>query len=255
MKCNKAVLLMCSATVLSLLVAAEASAAFVLGDVINIDLNSPNNATTHTGAAAYDDPDTGAAAYWNGFTGNPSSQGLYDADGVGDGLTGITLTTTAQNHWRSGTYGTGNNLLYDYLFRQPGSGPNVTATLNNVPAGDYKLYVYCFSQYTENSSTPVTVNGDLKTLILDGDGNSGTADATFGYSQGVTYEVFDVTLASPGSIQTVVSTATYLGGGNRDAILNGMQLQSVPEPSTFLLSALGLLGLLGFTRRMRRTKN
>jgi len=80
----------------------------------------------------------------------------------------------------------------------------------------------------------------------------------FGDGLGESSESFDLALDDPtfDGVQLVLTPASYklrieVVSGLDDGSL-GVRIDTIPEPSTFALAALGLLGLIGFARRRRK---
>jgi len=99
----------------------------------------------------------------------------------------------------------------------------------NVPATNNEFWL---GRYREASNTtPSGLDGDIAEIILFhehlGDTDVNNVNAYLGDKWGISYS----------------------GGGDPAA---GATLVGVPEPSTFVLAALGLLGLIGFGRRRKR---
>lgn len=221
-------------------------AAFVVGDVINIDLQPPEDADGGgkiVFAVGNDGPLSQAGtATWNNFgdwSGVTAGQ-LLDAGGADSGLT---LDVTANGGWYSNTYSsaTPNSAVSDYMQWQ-GDGPDVLPfTISAVPAGSYELYVMTgVSQFSVGKTMTVSITGESdQNNIWDGGLPSDS-----GWVSGANYVKFDLTLDNPGSI-----SGSITGTDTDVAVLNGLQLVSIPEPSSAALLGLGALALA-----MRRRK-
>jgi MYXO-CTERM domain-containing protein len=250
------------------------------GANINIDFDSTGN-NTHTGLAAA--PDTaGAGAFWNplsNVSGTASALALDDSNGVTTGvgfsLTGISgsIAAATGEQERSSAH---LNLMRDYLRIDSGSSTaivSVTGLFTGLTAGaTYDLYFYGQGENfgagtvsggtaTQGQNSLFTVNGNSAQTGWDG-----TVGGDGALAEGVEYVKFTVVADGAGEIEFLWSNVVQGTGGNvttdsapstavsgtqasRYAALNGIQLVSVPEPSTALLGALGLCGLLGRRRR------
>ena len=220
-------------------------AALVAGDVINIDLQSPNSASVD-GVGDEGPHSQSGTATWNvisgwGSPGAPSA--LVDASGQDDGLT---FSVTANGGWFSPTYTSvsPDSAIFDYF--QENAAAAIPFSIANVPAGDYELYVIAgVSQWSEGSSTVVSVTGEADQNIAwtgVGDLPSGA-----GWADGVNYVKFDISLADTGTIDGLIT------GGTDTSTLSGLQLvAAIPEPTTF--SLLGLFGGVLLLRRQRSVR-
>jgi len=133
-----------------------------------------------------------------------------------------------------------------------GEGPN-TVTISGLTAPSYDMYVYASaaditgSQDTEFivGGTSYFVNwgagGRNTSTLVQGDGNTGTT------TPGENYLVFNGLTPTTGTISFQFDDNLTNGNG----VFNALQLAAIPEPSTFVLAALGLLGLLAWGRRKR----
>ena len=242
---------------------------------INIDFDSTGS-NTQTGLAAA--PDTaGAGAVWNALVnsaGTAQSLDLLDSNGTGTGigfnLTGISgsIAAASGEQDRSGSH---LNLMRDYLRIDSGSSTaivSIVGLFTGLTAGAaYDVYFYGqgenFGGGTVSGGTATQGQNSLFTI----DGNSAQTgwDGVIGgdgtLTQGIEYVRLTAVADINGEIEftwenvvqgvggnvttdSAPSTATTGTQASRYAALNGIQLVPVPEPSTALLGALSLLGLL-----------
>ena len=192
------------------------------GDVINIDFQSPNAASVD--AAGGDGPFSQAGTpTWNivfgwGSDGTPIN--LFDTGGEDDG---ITLSVTANGGWFSPTYTSESpdSAIFDYF--QENVEDSMPFSFDNVPAGDYELYVMAgTSQWSEGATTVVSVTGQEDQNITW----TGASDlpSGAGWTAGVNYVKFDISLDSSGSIEGIIN------GDTDTTFLHGMQLRMASGP-------------------------
>jgi len=219
-----------SALVLIIGIQPAAAAPFTI-DAFNIDYGTAFG----TPSSAY-----GAAANQPGFWNNPlpgttAPQQLRDLSGA---LTAVTIAMGnpqfefSANHPL--TVGDDKALMDDAvdLF-----GRATAFTIANLPAGTYDIYTYAWAPDDPAFRTGVNVNMSGGRLV----GGAWTGSHVLG----VTYALHQVTLA-PGQ-NVIVVAQTVVGAGS----INGFQIAQVPEPTTLVLSGLGM-GLLTLVRRHRR---
>ena len=141
----------------------------------------------------------------------------------------------------TGTYASLSNLLRDfYGTRNIGGEVVLSLTLD---AGEY----YFKSYHHDAEATTMVQNGDI---WVGDDGpvtaltlNNGTAPTTI-----ATYET-TLVLAEAGTVDIHLKKTA---GGGGELGFNGFELSAVPEPSTTVLGAFGLLAMIGFGWRRRR---
>jgi len=182
---------------------------------------------------------------------------LTDSNGS---ATGITLTHSSDDGFTSGTdTSTPDGIL---LYGEDKTGPvgglptdelgqTSTYTFNSVPFGTYNLIAYIQNDWlgvTANITAGATTyyvieqSGGGTPTFLSANNTDPNNRATGNY-----VEFFNLT---PTDNQLTI-TLTAEGGGNNTAGFNGLQLQSVPEPSTYALFGLGALLLTVAYRRKR----
>jgi len=160
-----------------------------------------------------------------------------DVTAVGD-LTDITFTDTSPLSFQ-GPADAFVPLLTHYLL----TGSVCTETLNNVPAGTYNLYLYGQNGTYNGRGAVFTLDGVSESAInRNGSGNA--------FVNGANYVEFtDITLANKGSILFTYSGGPGIGGeGN----FNGLQLEIIPEPSTYALFGIGAIGSALVVRRRNK---
>jgi hypothetical protein len=228
---------------------ANANAAFIIGDILNVDL-SLNTTNWTADSNDYSAGPSGQGDMWNAIGKDVTAKNLVEANNtaaVNSFSTAITFTQTnnkgqADNQYyhgggvASGTSST-NNLMNDYHYVVSATaGQYATYAFNNLDAGTYELYAYQGGTlYSAPKNNTFTVNGVTKTLAQTSP-HSTTVNPS---DQGGTWDVWSVTLASAGSISIQV------GNGNANEVyVHGFQLAAIPEPSAALLGGLGFLALL-----------
>ncbi len=215
-------------------------AAVASATVINVDYNASYYSTRiYSGTAVA--PDTGTK--WNGVTvstdwateGTTTSGALVDSF---DNATPVTATITDFGGFAStGSYHTASDLMSDLANT---SGPATFTIDGLLPGNSYDLYLYATNSHYSSQTTTFTV-GTTQTVT-----NSGTAFSGFVF--GRNYTLFSgVAADAGGTISGSISAAT--GGA-----FNGFQVvgEMIPEPSTIVLLATGLIGLLCYAWRKRK---
>lgn len=142
-------------------------------------------------------------------------------------------------------------IIHDIRWANSGNGEIIEANLDVTPGTVYKLQVL----FNENSSLTdrrwdIRVEGADAVDEVTSLGLSGTP-----YSIG-TFSVFTYEFTAQDDVFTVTMGDLFGAndGGDRNPIWSALTLENqIPEPSTIMLAAVGLIALLGFGRRRRRS--
>ncbi|MEI8340959.1 MAG: PEP-CTERM sorting domain-containing protein [Verrucomicrobiota bacterium] len=202
---------------------------------------------------------------WNDFTSTSallSGVSLIYSTGT---ATGATLTVSGPSVYQyavgpagtssggsySGANQLGGTLVGNLAQGELGAGWSATLTLSFtglVANTDFSIYLYSNPDRWERSSS-WSVNGGAGTTVGPLNSYTGPYAVTLGYApyvlvEGINYIVLSGTTDSSGNL-TIAGT-----GLSSEPDINGLQLQAVPEPSTFTM-ILGSLGLLTMFRRRR----
>jgi hypothetical protein len=226
-----------------LLCTALAAPSSVYGQEIAINYNdaqgTSENITSATGVISV------AADDWNNVSQYQTGQTYFDSTGTD--LPNFTLTNSS-----AGTYSTGVTDLGN-LFNAYNDGAS-GFTVNGVPytASGYDVYIYVGS------------NGDGR----DAQGTIGSETLTFSsmtgssadLASGFTVNSTPDTLYSPYNTLEftglTASSFTYTESYVNQAVgIFGIEIVAAPEPSTWALMLVGVLGLLFFVRRNRALLN
>lgn len=208
--------------------------------VNNVDIQGNNSGDTavanYTGANA--NGPIASDNTWNYFT----TSGVPDA---GDSLTVSGVTFTFGTGWTSSysIAGNPNNLQSDRAFTT-GSATFTISGLDTTK--DYNLALIAGPANAGGFfESDFTIGGDTKiaTAVTDAGSNDNGA---LTFTDGVTHVLFSGLDGSSGSI---TFTTSYSGPDGGAAVLSGLQLQAVPEPS-----AVALLGLCGLSLLLRRRR-
>jgi hypothetical protein len=232
----------------SLLVVAISAAVVFLGlattsfaDTINIDFGGATSVIYSNTAVA---PDTGT--HWNSGNGLENTKtktfsNLLASDGT-TAATGVSITITNVS-----SYDTTNDghpatlkptLMNDYCYSSlagGGTGPTTFSINGLTSGGQYDLYLYSQNGGYGNGVTTFTIGEAAKVAT-----NAGNISS---FIAGTNYVLYSGLTATGGTI-----SGTFSGTGG----FNGFQLTSVPEPSTLVLFATGLIGLLAYAWRKRK---
>ena len=213
--------------------------------LINVDIDSLANGgtrNTYSGAAG-----TGSAGdVWNSYLYSDNTKDLVDASGNNSDATFVfTGSGNYGDDYRpvGGSFHSGNNLLDDYAWAY-GTTTTLSFTMSGLAANtQYNVYLYGevgTGLGTEVNPVRFTVNGVYNTLS-----NASSFDGTFVKDR--EYVVLAATSDNDGKLfDTVVCPI------ESNAIFNGLQVSSIPEPSTFVLLGLGISGLLAYAWHKRK---
>jgi len=236
--------------------------------VVNIDFDKATGTTPYSGEAAAPDP-AGSSAIWNsvvndGTKDRVASTPLVDSTGA---LTSVTLSLGINDSHisidgdqeRGGSF---DSLMSDYVYitaDAPGLIVTTAGIISGLTANNaYDLYFYgqgdkFNGQTFAGQNALITIGGDSRQTGWDGiPGGDGQLDEDFEYVK------FTVFADLNGKIEFSWSNVVAGVGGNVDvdldgessrySALNGLQIvhnpDAVPEVSTALLGALGMLSLL-----------
>ena len=218
---------------------------------VNVDFDGYHQATDptvlHSGPAAVGE----AGDIWNEINykintaPSVSASDLVDSSGNSTSLDLLVEASDGDNIGGA-CYASANALFLDALFAVAGNATyaeSLVFTLSRLdPKRHYDLYLYSENYYDDGAD--FTIGGVTKNA--SGDGN------TDAYIDGHTYVKF-LGLSPNASGQIIGLVEQPSGDGS--ATFSGLQLEwavTIPEPSTFALLGIGLIGLLGFTRRRER---
>ena len=227
--------LLCGAVVLGV-----ASASFAT--TINGNFSRNEFKTFYTGLAVA--PDLPANTYWNqcyvqqntGYVTNTTSDMI-----LSDGVTGTGISFTIANAGTVKGYYNPTSAIYaqpmvDSYAYIPSGTADSTLTFNGLDnAKTYDLYFYQANGVAANSTGVFTIGTDVRTAA-----NSGQNSA---FIENDNYVKFSGLSPSGGVIT---------GTANSGASIDGFQLVEIPEPSTLVLLASGLIGLLCYAWRKRK---
>jgi hypothetical protein len=251
--------------------------------VVNIDFGTSLVTNVYVGQAAAADPAGCATATWNpllNVSGTASSVALKDSTntttGIGFTVSGIETTISAApaENEQAGGY---VSLMRDYIRIDGVAAGTVVSTAGKFTGltvgGTYDLYFYGQGQNMSPLGSGSLLRGQNSLFTIGGTSKQTSWDGVGGgdgiLTEGVEFVKFTSIADINGEINfswaNVVATgatpnvATDLAPNNntpptntasRYGALNAVQLvEVVPEPSTALLSALGILGLIVRRRR------
>jgi hypothetical protein len=228
--------------------AATAQAAYLPTNVVNIDFNG-QQPDDSVGPTYSDAIVPGSGTTWNGITVASTPAGAYLDTVTGTNLLnsaggatsiGITITPVGGDNGRAGTDPASlNALIGDYIFCWTGddlvSSTITISGLGSATTADLAFYI----------------NG---AGALDGISFTGAAHSThaalidLGDGAGYLLPFYSVPVFG-GTITGVMTDASIY---NQIAIVSGMSIATVPEPSTLVLLLSGVAGLLAYAWRKRK---
>ena len=205
--------------------------------VVNVDFNVAAGAPLYSGPGVLAD----AGTVWTQGGIDPMID-LVDSNGYPTSID-MDLDGAVGNSVRNPPYGDpnhSNDLTIDQ-YHNNGTA-TMTLTISDLVAGGwYDLALFGADDYLDRGTT-FTVGGD--SLVTTGD----FAGLGGGFSEGDTHVFFrKITADTNGQIIVTITNGTEGIG-----VINGVQIALVPEPSTFVLAALGLVGFGLIGRRRRK---
>ena len=216
------------------LLASSATAA-----LINVDFNSSGPGTsvgTFAGTGIL------GGGTWNGVTVNQNAQSLaptslLDSTGAASGVSVAIPAYEGAWNFASQPASSWKPLMGDYVYVNLAGQSTATITLSGLGSSTvWDLVFYSASGQEEGSN--FTIGATTKQTT-----DSGSIGATL--TAGDEYVLFN-NIVSDGSGTISIDWANY---GTPGSVLNGFQIQAVPEPSSML--ALALTTLMGFVARQR----
>jgi len=220
-----------------------------MAQTMNVDFGSTDGASgAYVGTAVA--PDLGTV--WNGVTpaANVTTFATYTSDALVDSLGNPTAATvTVNNSWvydGAADSAIAPTLMWDYAFSQSaGATANFTFSIDGLtPGGIYDLYLY---SDTGAQRTTFDIGGDIKNVV------NTSAQST--WNLGGNYQLYSGLTAAGGSIAVTVygnDVDPITLEGAFYGVVNGFQVVAVPEPSTIILLATGLFGIIAFAWRKRK---
>lgn len=187
----------------------------------------------------------------------------YGASNVGNATSAGQLSSVTLTLSLSGENGLGNvsstpaNGTPGFLLGEAAlalSGTLGTFTLGHVAQGTYDLYLYGANyDYTRGAAFNITEGGGTAV-----GGFTSTLNGAYGGTKGGPFilgdnyvEFANITVGADGTISGTWGDpgVNPISGLSGEGDFNGLQLVTVPEPSTFALIGLGIGGLLSLRRR------
>ena len=219
-----------------------AAACFVVAgsvnaSTVNFDVPGGDGGSNYAGTGA----DTGGATneYWNPVVAN----GTTSAGKQSDGTTPTAITfTEAENHNFNG--GQAANPLFQPFAISTSQG-GLHQSLNNVPGGLYDLFLYGVNGQYGDRGTTFTVSGLTSYGTQTETSTSNYAPNNFIQGQ----NFVEYTNISPTALGSITINYNNALGDASEGDFNGLQLVSVPEPTSIGLLGLGGVVLIGRRRR------
>ena len=226
--------------ILASMLALGSSAHAALVDVQFLGNNNDFIGTPYTGPAV-----TGTTGdYWNATSADSASMAL---NGVDNAASGISLTFTSYHQWgnidsgfAAGSYA---NLMAGYLCAVEPTTYHV-AFSGLAPSASYNLYIYTQGDGGgDGRELDVSVNGAADVITSPGNALLGT------FVEGTNYLHLTGTADPSGVVDIAYSSVLTINGGTGEADINGVQLVTVPEPSSLALFGVGALACMRRSRR------
>lgn len=235
------------------------------GQVINVDFDEFSNPSIYEGMAAAPDL-AGLGSQWNRVTGSTTSTitannlensfGFATGVGISLEINGSFLSNPGQQELGPG--GIYRDLMADYVYLSSPPDLEVVSKSGKIfgldPGQLYDVYLYAqgdnfLETYSPGQNSLFTIDGVSKQTSWDG-----TVGGNGSLVEGIEYVRFRVMPSASGEIDFAWANVVSGSGGNvavdldgsnsRFAVINGLQIVAVPEPSSALLGSLALLGLL-----------
>jgi hypothetical protein len=174
---------------------------------------------------------------------------LVDSTGT---ATNVSISGVFNNNYQTGTHpvnGPNYALLYGEF--KTGKSSSASVTLSGLGSGSYNLVVYTVADFFDVSSITGTfsVGSDSQTVLeQEGANFNGTFVKATDNTPGNYIEFTNITPVS-GDITLNISS---VGGSNVG--VDGIQLQTVPEPASVGIFGAGAAGLMLLSRRRRALK-
>lgn len=248
--------------------------------VVNIDFGTSPTTNRYVGQAAASDPLGGGTATWNPLVfsaGSNSSGALVDstnsATSIQLSMSGVTGSQSVASEAEVNPLGGYERLMRDYVYVDSAVSTTVATATGSftglVVGATYDIYFYGQGQFLSTTTGGGGLRGQNSYFEIGGSGQQtgwdGVAGGDGALQVNVEFVKFTVIAANGGILggvidfdlenvvagsNVVTDLVTHPSGGSRRGVLNAIQLvQVVPEPSTTILSALGVIGL--FARRRR----
>lgn len=213
------------------------------GAIVDVQFR-PSSGAVYVGPGAV----VGAAGdTWNSFTTNNQAAPVTLVDSAGN-PTSDQMTWNVQymvSHFPSSGFDstTYKNLMDNYL-AVINNAPTSTITLTGLAAGNYDLYIYAQGDGASGGRMlTVGVTG------LSSQTTTATVAAASSFVKGQNYLLFAPTVGVDGTLTMTLSNPA----GSNEADMNGFQLYetglAAPEPGSFGMMALGVVGVLCALRR------